>query len=255
MFGSYLRNYKAGRGIPLSVKLTTLAVLWGTILFTVILFTEQLWLKITLVCIAAGVTVHLSRLKTLRRTNILVVSPTGEEIARFAELGLKGVHCAVTGVGQTETALNVRELISKYRPSVAILAGIAGAYPGSGLSVGDVVLVCSETDADTGSFSGGVFSPKFSKTTVCGHLPPSGRIPAAASNTVSAAANPYVETTGIQIENMEGAAFFRVCEAAGVPFIEIRAVSNTVGEPFEKWDIPLAARRLSTELKKLIEEI
>lgn len=255
MFGGYLRNYKAGRGIPLPVKITVLTVLWASILGTAMFIIDPLWLKILLIAIATGVTIHLVRLKTMRRTKILVISPTEGELTRFAELGLNGVKCEICGVGQTEAAVNTMKLIDGFRPSVVILAGIAGAYPGSGLATGDVVLVASETDADTGSFSGGSFEPKFSKTILCNCLPKEYPLPAVASNTVSSAANPYVNTEGVQIENMEGSAFFRACEASGVPFVEIRAVSNAVGEPFEQWDIPLATRRLSAELKKLINEI
>ena len=57
------------------------------------------------------------------------------------------------------------------------------------------------------------------------------------------------------IESMEGAAFFEVCLRYGVPFAEIRAVSNPVGETDRsRWDIPLALRQLETALTRLKDE-
>jgi futalosine hydrolase len=48
------------------------------------------------------------------------------------------------------------------------------------------------------------------------------------------------------IESMEGAAFFFVCLKEGIPFVQIRAISNYV-EPRDKskWDIPLAIKNLN----------
>lgn len=52
------------------------------------------------------------------------------------------------------------------------------------------------------------------------------------------------------IESMEGAAFFEFCLRHGIPFAEIRAISNTVGETDRsRWDIPLALRNLQTALE------
>ena len=45
-----------------------------------------------------------------------------------------------------------------------------------------------------------------------------------------------------EVENMEGAAFFAVCDALGVACCQIRAVSNYVGEPFGQWAVEEAGR-------------
>jgi len=56
-----------------------------------------------------------------------------------------------------------------------------------------------------------------------------------------------------QIESMEGAAFFYVCLLEKVPFIELRAVSNEVGERNrKKWNIPSALNALNEANKKLL---
>ena len=55
------------------------------------------------------------------------------------------------------------------------------------------------------------------------------------------------------IESMEGAAFFECCLRQGVPFAEIRAVSNQVGErDHARWDIPLALKNLQTALETFL---
>ena len=55
------------------------------------------------------------------------------------------------------------------------------------------------------------------------------------------------------IETMEGAAVFRVCNDFNIPCMQIRSVSNFVGERNKKnWDIDLAIKNLNLSLKKVI---
>ncbi|MCW3999602.1 MAG: YbaN family protein [Candidatus Bathyarchaeota archaeon] len=68
-FGEYIKNYQAGRGIPMKTKLVALAVLWGTILYsTFFVVDEVLVLQVVLVAIAVGVSAHLIRLPTFKGT-------------------------------------------------------------------------------------------------------------------------------------------------------------------------------------------
>jgi uncharacterized membrane protein YbaN (DUF454 family) len=64
LFGKYIRDYRAGRGIPLPQKIITLAILWISILLTIIYAIENHWVEILLLGVAVGVTIHLARLKT-----------------------------------------------------------------------------------------------------------------------------------------------------------------------------------------------
>ena len=54
-----------------------------------------------------------------------------------------------------------------------------------------------------------------------------------------------------EIENMEGAPFFAVCEALGVACCQIRAVSNYVGEPFDRWAVGLAVENPTATLTQI----
>lgn len=69
LFGEYIRRYRAGEGLPLASKVTTLALLWTTLgasaLFAVP--ARLWWVRIILLLIGSGVTIHLVRIKTASR--------------------------------------------------------------------------------------------------------------------------------------------------------------------------------------------
>jgi uncharacterized membrane protein YbaN (DUF454 family) len=67
-FGEYIKNYQAGRGIPMKTKLVALTVLWATILYsTFFVVNEILVAQVVLVVVAVGVTAHLVRLPNLKK--------------------------------------------------------------------------------------------------------------------------------------------------------------------------------------------
>jgi hypothetical protein len=66
LFGSYIRNYREGRGIPLKAKVLTIALLWGTIIYSAFFVVDALYLRIILLVIAVGVTIHILKTRTLR---------------------------------------------------------------------------------------------------------------------------------------------------------------------------------------------
>lgn len=76
--GGYIRNYRAGRGIPLLQKVLTIAALWITITATALLAVSALWLRLALLAVAVGVTVHLLWIPTCR---------TGGEAAETGDSG------------------------------------------------------------------------------------------------------------------------------------------------------------------------
>lgn len=68
LFGSYMRGYRDGNGIPLSLKVVTLATLWGTMLISGFLVVPDRlwWVRIILFASGASVTIHILRLKTAK---------------------------------------------------------------------------------------------------------------------------------------------------------------------------------------------
>ena len=65
-FGPYIRNYKSGNGISLRQKITTTALLWTSIGFSIWIMEAAFWISLLLLAIAVGVTLHLVLLKTHR---------------------------------------------------------------------------------------------------------------------------------------------------------------------------------------------
>lgn len=63
-FGSYIKNYQEGKGVPLKVKLFTISLLLITILFSVFFVIQNCWIKIILLLIAFVVTIHILTIKT-----------------------------------------------------------------------------------------------------------------------------------------------------------------------------------------------
>lgn len=66
-FGAYIRDYRAGNGIPLRAKVTAIPLIWATIGMTASYAVSQAWLRILLVTIAAGITVYLLSIPTLEK--------------------------------------------------------------------------------------------------------------------------------------------------------------------------------------------
>jgi len=64
--GSYVRNYLEGRGMSLRNKIWTISMLWIAILCTAFLVTESLVIRIILVVVLVGVTVHILLIRTLK---------------------------------------------------------------------------------------------------------------------------------------------------------------------------------------------
>jgi hypothetical protein len=78
--GGMIRDYREGRGIPLRQKLLTMIILWMTIGSSAYLFIENGWVKMLLICIAAGVSLHLIILKTRKSTPLIKSTISGVTI-------------------------------------------------------------------------------------------------------------------------------------------------------------------------------
>lgn len=66
LWGKYLKDYVEKRAVPLRVKLVSILLLWLTILYSALFVIDLLWLKILLLSIATGVTVHILLLRSGR---------------------------------------------------------------------------------------------------------------------------------------------------------------------------------------------
>ena len=77
-FGAYLRNYRAGQGIPRKVKLVTLTVLWATIAISIAYAPTAWWVKILLGGVGLVVSSHLILLRTYRPSTNSANMPADE---------------------------------------------------------------------------------------------------------------------------------------------------------------------------------
>lgn len=190
--------------------------------------------------------------------NVLVLFATFAESERFLKLAPKNTNVVVCGVGAVAAAVATLRFIELYKPDYVILAGIAGAFEASNLELGKCVVVSSEYNGDLGSFSGGSFEPKFAQSLSCDSETMdslASNLPKVSSLCVNSAASPFVGEHSCAIENMEGWGFFKACLDSQTKFLELRAISNTVGDKFENWDITTSLENLTTQLQNIISRL
>lgn len=63
--GPYIRNYLRHRAVSIKAKTVSIILLWATIGGTAVFAVRNNWVRIVLVLVAVGVTVHLALMKTL----------------------------------------------------------------------------------------------------------------------------------------------------------------------------------------------
>lgn len=172
---------------------------------------------------------------------LLVCAATPMELAAFGALaGMQDRF--LTGVGIPQALAQTLITADRLRPKRIVNIGIAGAYPGSGLQIGDIITALFETYGDIGfevpeppGFHSINESPwgEFYQTPL--PLVQFAEFPAARSGigcTVNACTG--TEKTGLareaafgaDFETMEGAAVAQAGQVLEIPVCEIRAVSN-----------------------------
>lgn len=193
----------------------------------------------------------------------------------------RAVVLVTTGVGKASAAGSVATFASLVGPTAVLMTGIAGAYVGAFLAVGGAVCADSEFDLDAGLLSStGMTSlaevplprlpavrvgaePAYERfatdaawterlAAACGTVP----VGFATSDAVSADLDVAAERaarSGASIESMEGAGAALVCARLGLPFAEIRGVSNVAGVRDKRaWDVPAAVRAATNALTTAI---
>jgi futalosine hydrolase len=202
---------------------------------------------------------------------ILIVSATEFEIAPF--LKQKGnTDVLITSVGLPLAIYQLHKKITDYSYDLIIQAGIAGAFTNE-FELGETVLVKQDTFGDIGIEENSLFTPifeteLFNKNKIPfedGWLVNENKmlqqsnlelVKAITVNKVTDNKKTIEQAVTIfnaEIETMEGAALHYVCLQQNIDFIQIRSISNYVGERDKtKWKMDLAIENLNTELIKLI---
>ncbi|MGD2080268.1 MAG: futalosine hydrolase [Nitrospirota bacterium] len=191
--------------------------------------------------------------------------------------GARVVHIT-SGMGIANAAWAATVLCERFAPSEAVVFGVGGAYPGSGLATGDVALAEREVYADAGVLTEdglkgleeiGIELLRKGGRKYFNEFPMDGRLLRRASRllegagagvfaTVNAStgtmdrASEIVERYGAVCENMEGAAVAQVCKRYGVPVLELRGISNVIPERDRgKWALELASEECQRALIRL----
>jgi futalosine hydrolase len=205
----------------------------------------------------------------MRRTLVVVAVEAERSALGAACLASPSVHVVVAGIGRTNAAAATAEAIARAaaagRPySAVVSAGIAGALPGSNLAIGTLVVADACVYAEEGielpggfgdmralgfplgDFDGNRVPIDGALLGAFGGLGPVGAIATVATcSGTDAAAERVRLRTGALAEAMEGAAVVHAARRAGVPAIEVRAISNTTGDRgAQRWDIPRALAAL-----------
>ncbi|MCD8073160.1 MAG: hypothetical protein LUE10_08375 [Alistipes sp.] len=190
-------------------------------------------------------------------TNITILAPTQREAAAVtAAAEGHGAGVVISGMGAAQTAATLTALHSAGRlGGPVILAGIGGAYPGGGLRPGDCAAALSETMASLGAVRDGKFVPLYQKRYCCPWAENIKSVSRAHFSTVDCVNGHMSGEESFAVENMEGASFYAVMSALGLPFLEVRAVSNFTTDSRDQWQIPLALGTLGDRLGEVIEEL
>jgi len=220
----------------------------------------------------------------VRTTGALPLAGQGGRPLFGGTVGGTSVILAVTGIGKVNAAAVAMALIDRFAPSLIVNTGCAGAYPGSGLAVGDLALATSEVLGDEG-----VQTPDGWETLEAIGIPslvvdgtryfnefPLSRLAASRAEalavsrgfhlrsgrfvTVSTCSGTAVRGAELRkrfgglCENMEGAAVAQVALACGVDCLEVRGISNLVEDrDLSRWDIPAAVTNAQRFILAVLE--
>ena len=205
---------------------------------------------------------------------VLIVAATEFEIKPLIQ-AQRNVEMLITGIGSSATIYHLTKKLLTNHYDLVIQAGIAGMFAGK-FTLGAVVFVKEDAFADIGIEEKGelrtIFEYGFldknefpfsdgkllNPSAILEKIP----LPAATAITVNMVSDNFIHNENFRqkyhadIECMEGAAFHYVCLQQKIDFLQIRSISNVVGERDKsRWAIDSAIRNLNSELIKIIDNL
>lgn len=211
---------------------------------------------------------------------ILLVSATTFEIEpTLLQIEQKGLphhietDVLITGIGSLNTTYLLTNAINTQKPDLVVQAGIAGSFNVNEMAEGSTVLVKYDVPGDLGMEEKGRFTTVFEAGFAGKNQWPftdgwlinphpflnSTSLPVVKSVTISKVSDSpeqkqqLLHTFSPQIETMEGAALHYVCLQMHIPFLQLRSVSNEVGERDKsKWKINTAVENVNAALLQLL---
>ena len=206
--------------------------------------------------------------------NLLIVAATELEIAPFLQENTN-VDILITGVGIPATVFELTSKLIDKNYDLALQAGIGGTFT-EALQPGEVALISKDTFGDLGISENENFTTLFEngfaekddfpykngwllnphnylqKTT----LPVVDAITINTINNNELRIERCRQKFSAQVESMEGAAFHYVCLQQKINFLQVRSISNAVGERDKtRWLIKKAIENLNKELLTIMKNL
>jgi futalosine hydrolase len=177
---------------------------------------------------------------------ILIVAATDRELC-----GHEGLVC---GVGPVEASAATARALALRSVAAVLHVGLAGAR---GVALGSLVVGTEAVYSDLSAEW-----PVIDRAAPDDRLVESirGAVPGARARPVHTSAavgqSPEKVAEGDLVEAMEGFGVLRAAERAGVPAVEVRAVSNEIGEADRsRWDVPSALGALEGALPVMVDAV
>ena len=174
---------------------------------------------------------------------MLVIAATERELAH-----VRRFETFCCGIGPVEAALQTARALARHKPDAVVHIGIAGARGIEPLSLvlGSEAVYCDVIDASS-------TIPRVERVRPDGALLARMRaaLPEAHVQPI-ATCGKVGGGTGCDVEAMEGFGVLRACDLAGIPAVELRAISNSPDESDRtKWVFDDAFELLGAALDRL----
>ena len=204
--------------------------------------------------------------------NVLVVSATEFEIEPLMHKN-NIADVLITGIGIPATIFHLTKKLSQKNYNLVIQAGVAGAFS-LNLKKGTVFLVDKDAFGDLGIYEKGKFETIFDSGFINESEFPftngwlmnhheyltHSSLSLATGITINKITDDVSQIKELyekfkpDIESMEGAALHYVCLQQKINFLQLRSISNVVGErDKQKWEMKKAITNLNIELKKILQ--
>jgi futalosine hydrolase len=198
---------------------------------------------------------------------ILVVCALPEELRFVSERS--NVEIFACGIGPVEAASGTARRLALGHYEAAINAGIGGAFRGSA-KVGDAVLISDETYADFGlegegelSLPGGATlvereraDPALLARCLTLRIPLGRGLTVAQVTATDATAARLSARYRSDVESMEGFSVLRAAAVARIPALEVRGISNYVGDRSRgEWNFAAGARATAVALEAVLDRL
>lgn len=226
----------------------------------------------------------MQRRQVLSIMYILLTAATNNEIGSTIEwlkmndgtVSGHEVEVLITGIGGTVTAFSLTKHMDNRTPELVIQAGIGGSFHEQ-FPPESVVVVKEEVFADLGAFEDDGFSDIFDLGLAGADDQPFSKrllpnphlglvdkfaLPHVRGATINCISSTRMQVNAISqkyaadVESMEGAALHYTCLLQQVPFLQLRAVSNFVGERDKrKWKMKESITALNRKLREILMDI